>query len=154
MCMPLPEPLISCIAGRINSFCPAQGTYRFPEAQRPLLCPPCTFLVVEPSGRHILGRKKEKANCRPSPSLSMLCFYLQILLTPRAASLNNLKSKRVVFRRNLSGLRSAFLSTRKVYIRFWCGMPTATIFKWKKITALSFHSWVNSVAGSVVFVVV
>lgn len=42
-----------------------------------------------------------------------------------------LEKASVVFRRDVSGLRSAFLSVRKVHIGFWCGMQTATIFKQK-----------------------
>lgn len=34
-----------------------------------------------------------------------------------------------VFKRNLSGPRSAFLSIMKLHIMFWCGMQAATIFK-------------------------
>lgn len=34
-----------------------------------------------------------------------------------------------VFKRNLSGLRSTFLSIMKLRIMFWCGMQAATIFK-------------------------
>lgn len=106
LCMLLPEPFISSVAGRMSSYCPAQGTYRFPEAQRPLSF---TYSVLLLWWSHLGGTYLAERRRRliAGNLLSLCSASFHRTFRPKEQHPRTFLKVSVVFRRNSSGLRSS-----------------------------------------------
>lgn len=103
---------------------------RFLQALLPIPSPqPLLSLGVERL-QGIYLHMEGRANCSQLSPFYKFCFCLQNFVIQGTESQNFFFFKLAhVFKRNLSGPRSAFLSIMKLHIMFWCGMQAATIFK-------------------------